>query len=175
MPIDGSKSDCCDQRIFQALFDRHAQELYNFLYYKFGAANTPEDLVQESFMKLWQNCKNIPPEKARSFLFTVARNRMLNQLDRKKTVLHHRKIPVKSYDHETPQYLLEGEEYLTRLQTALEELKEDQRVAFLLNRIEGKKHQEIAELLGVSRKTVEKRIYGALAELRKKLGDLQKF
>ena len=36
----------------------------------------------------------------------------------------------------------------------------------MLNRVEGKKHKEIAELLGISQKAVEKRIYGALNKLR---------
>jgi RNA polymerase sigma-70 factor (ECF subfamily) len=45
-------------------------------------------------------------------------------------------------------------------------------VAFLLNRIEGKKHREIAELLGISTKTVEKRIYGALKKLRNEIKEL---
>jgi RNA polymerase sigma-70 factor (ECF subfamily) len=36
----------------------------------------------------------------------------------------------------------------------------------MLNRVEGKKHKEIAELLGISRKAVEKRIYSALKQLR---------
>jgi len=48
----------------------------------------------------------------------------------------------------------------------LANLTEAQRVAFLMNRVEGKKHKEIAEILGISRKGVEKRIYTALEKLR---------
>ena len=46
---------------------------------------------------------------------------------------------------------------------------EEQRVAFLLNKVEGKKHAEIAELLGVTRKVVEYRIYSAFNILKKEL------
>ena len=67
---------------------------------------------------------------------------------------------------------MEESEYMQRLQSALESLSEDQRVTFLMNRIEGKKHQEIAEILGISRKAVEKRIYTALDKLRKQIGDI---
>ena len=56
---------------------------------------------------------------------------------------------------------------MQKYQTALENLTNGQREAFLLNRIEGKKHKEIAELLGISSKAVEKRIYSALKRLRK--------
>ena len=51
-------------------------------------------------------------------------------------------------------------------------MSEDQRVTFLLNRVEGKKHAEIAEMLGISQKAVEKRIYTALAQLRKHIKEL---
>ncbi len=39
----------------------------------------------------------------------------------------------------------------------------------MLNRIEGKKHQEIADMLGISRKGVEKRIYTAIAKIREQV------
>jgi RNA polymerase sigma-70 factor (ECF subfamily) len=45
-------------------------------------------------------------------------------------------------------------------------LTEGQRIAFLLNRIEEKKYSEIAEMLSISVKAVEKRIHGALVSLR---------
>ena len=62
---------------------------------------------------------------------------------------------------------------MDRYKRALEKLTEGQRVAFLLNRIEGKKHKEIAVLLNISTKAVEKRIYGALKSLRKEIEELK--
>ena len=111
------------------------------------------------------------PEKARSFLFTVANNSMLNELAKKKTVLAYNQQKVKSSTSESPQYVMEEKEYMNRLQNAIESLTEEQRVTFMLNRIEGKKHKEIAEMLGISRRAVEKRIYTALGILRKKVGE----
>jgi RNA polymerase sigma-70 factor (ECF subfamily) len=61
---------------------------------------------------------------------------------------------------------------MNRLQKAIEELTEEQRVAFLLNRVEGKKHREIADMLGISQKAVEKRIYKALESLQQKIGKI---
>ncbi|MDH3709713.1 MAG: RNA polymerase sigma factor [Cyclobacteriaceae bacterium] len=165
-------SDVCKESVFQEIFRKNAQDLHDFLYYKFGSENYPGDLVQEAFIKLWNNCSKVPPQKARSFLFTVARNQMLNELDKKKTVLKYQKQLSIDRDLETPQFKLEEREYMERLQRSIEELSEEQRVAFLLNRIEGKKHQEIADILGISRKAVEKRIYTALSKLRGKLEKL---
>ena len=159
----------CQEKVFNKIFNSLSKDLYNFLYYKYGQDNNPEVIVQIAFEKLWNNCKDVAPEKARSFLFTVANNEMLNSISRKKTVLNYRKQKTRDYTNETPSFLLEEKEYHDRLKKALEALTEDQRVTFLMNRIEGKTHQEIADLLGISRKAVEKRIYTTLSILRKKM------
>ncbi|WKZ59870.1 MAG: RNA polymerase sigma factor [Cyclobacteriaceae bacterium] len=160
----------CDEPVFRSIFERYSRDLYNFLYYKYGAENNPEDLMQEAFARLWDNCKKVSPEKAKSFLFTVANNQMLNDLARKKTVLNYQKDYTEAPPSVSPQYILEETEYLERLKGALEDLTEEQRVAFMMNRVEGLKHREIAERLGISQKAVEKRIYKAVESLQKKLG-----
>ena len=162
----------CNEEIFDGIFRAESKDLHNFLYYKFGGDNNPKDIVQEAFIKLWNNCAKVVPEKARSFLFTVANNHMLNELSKKKTALAYQKEKPKEYTIESPEYIMEGNEYMQKLQTALEDLTEEQRVTFLMNRVDGKKHQEIANLLGISKKAVEKRIYTALKILRTKLGNL---
>lgn len=161
--------DVCREQVFSDLFTRYAGDLHDYLYYKYGEENHPSDIVQSAFQKLWENCKNVVPGKARSFLFTVANNEMLNAISRKKTVLNYRLEKPEMQSGETPQFLMEEKEYHDRLQQALASLTEEQRVTFMLNRVEGKKHQEIAEMLGISKKAVEKRIYTALAILRKKV------
>lgn len=159
----------CKEKDFNSIFKAYSKALHDFLYYKYGESNNPQDIVQIAFEKLWENCVNVKPEKAKSFLFTVANNEMLNSISRKKTVINYRQQKFKGFTNESPEFLLEEKEYHIRLKKALEELSEDQRVTFLLNRVEGKKHQEIAEMLGISRKTVEKRIYTALSILREKV------
>lgn len=159
----------CNEQLFSKLFKTHAKNLHDFLYYKFGSHLNPQDKVQEAFIKLWENCKSVKPSKAKSYLFTVANNLMLNEVAHQKVVLKFQETKPKSSTNENPQFLLEENEYLQKLQKAISNLTEAQRVAFLLNRIEGKKHKEIAELLDISTKAVEKRIYGALKKLRKEI------
>ena len=163
-------NNVCKEKIFNEIFKSHAKDLHDFLYYKYGEDNSPQDIVQVAFEKLWKNCRNIPPGKAKSFLFTVANNEMINSISRKKTVLNFKLQKPKNYTDENPEFLMEEKEYHVRLQKALEELSEDQRVTFMLNRVEGKKHREIAEILGISQKAVEKRIYTALSILQEKVG-----
>lgn len=164
--------DTCDEAVFQGIFRKHSQNLYRFLHHKYGEDNNPKDVVQEAFVKLWNNCQNVRPEKARSFLFTVANNQMLNDISRRKTAFQYRQGNTRLHTSESPEYVYEENEYLSRLKKGLEELSEEQRVTFMLNRVEGKTHQEIADMLGVSKKAVEKRIYTALNVLRGKLGKI---
>lgn len=168
-----SPNNVCKEKIFNELFKAHAKDLHDFLYYKYGEDNSPQDIVQTAFEKLWKNCRDIPPEKAKSFLFTVANNEMLNAISRRKTTLNYRLQKPKEYTDESPEYLMEEKQYHDRLQNALEELTDEQRVTFMLNRVEGKKHREIAEILGISQKAVEKRIYTALKILKEKI-DIKK-
>lgn len=156
----------CDDQIYATVFNTHSKNLHDFLYYKYGEHFNPKDKVQDAFIKLWENCSKISFNKAKSFLFTVANNLMLNEAAHQKVVLKYQSITPKSHTNENPEFLLEENEYMQKLQIAISNLTESQRVAFLLNRIEGKKHKEIAELLNISTKAVEKRIYGALKKLR---------
>ena len=167
-----NQEDVCNEKVFHGLFQEYAEDLHRFLYYRFGTGYPVEDMVQDAFTKLWQNCKKVTVEKAKAFLFTVSRNQTLNEASKRSTALQYSKDFEIRYDQESPEYRMEEKEYMDQINEALESLTEAQRVAFMLNRVEGKKHQEIADILGISRKAVEKRIYGALSVLREKLGDI---
>lgn len=166
------KDHVCEEALYASLFKKHSKNLHDFLYYKFGSHLNPKDKVQDAFIKLWENCSKVSPEKAKSYLFTVANNLMLNEVKHQKVVLGFQKTKPKNYTSETPEFLMEESEYLVKLQKGLASLTEVQRTTFLLNRIEGKKHKEIAEMLDISTKAVEKRIYGALKKLRETIKEL---
>ncbi len=162
----------CEERLFTALFEKYAKDLHDFLFYKFGSHLNPKDKVQEAFVKLWENCASIPPDKAKSFLFTTANNLMLNEYAHQKVVLRHQQMQPKTHTNESPEFLLQEKEYAQKLENAISNLTEAQRVAFLMNRVEGKRFKEIAKLLDISTKAVEKRIYGALKKLRDDIEEL---
>jgi RNA polymerase sigma-70 factor (ECF subfamily) len=162
----------CEERLFSSIFNKHAKDLHNFLYYRYGDLLNPKDKVQEAFVKLWENCAKVSPDKAKSFVFTTANNLMLNDVAHQKVVLKHHQTKPKTYTNENPEFLMLESEYMDKLQKALSNLTEAQREAFMMNRIEGKRFKEIAEILGISTKAVEKRIYGALEKLRKVIKEL---
>lgn len=162
----------CEETLYSNFFKKYAEDLHSFLYYKYGDHLNPKDKVQEAFIKVWENCKNITPEKAKNYLFTVGNNLMLNEIKHQKVVLKFQQEKPKSHTNENPEFLMEEHEYSQKLQRAISNLTEAQRVAFLLNRVEGKKHKEIAQLLDISTKAVEKRIYGALKKLKEQIHEL---
>jgi RNA polymerase sigma-70 factor (ECF subfamily) len=87
-------------------------------------------------------------------------------------VLKYNQIGRKEATNETPEFLLEEKEFLDKLQVAISDLKEGQREVFLLNRIDKKTYKEIAEMLEISVKAVEKRMHLALVQLREKVGKI---
>jgi len=163
------KKNICDAKVFAHVYDTYSKDIHDFLYYKYGAQFNPKDKTQDAFIKLWDNCKNVTLSKAKSFLFTVANNMVLNDIKHQKVVLNHQKRAPKSHTNETPEFILEQEQFFERYKKVLASLNEEQRVAFLLNKVEGKKHGEIAEYLGVTKKVVEYRIYSAFNILKKEL------
>lgn len=164
--------DTCNPSSFQRFFNEQSDSLRNFMYYKSGDTGFAEDTVQESFIRLWKNCAKVPLSKAKSFLFTTANNIFLDRVKHKKVKLKFIQKKQRTSTNQDPQFLMEEKEFKTKLDRVINGLPEEQRTAFLLNRIDKLKYREIAELLNISQKTVEKRIHKALLILRKEIGKI---
>jgi len=159
----------CEEKVFERIYNAYSKKLHDYLYYKYGEQFNPNDKVQESFIKLWDNCEKVTFKKAKSFLFTVANNLILNEIKHQKVVLKYNRDFVIDHSNETPEFILEKEQFLDRYQKVLASLSKEQRIAFLLSKVEGKKHSEIAEMLEVTQKVVEYRIYSAFKILKNEL------
>ena len=152
--------------IFKSVFDEYYRPLKNFLYYKLADKDLAEDITQEVFIRTWDKRDTILLETVRSYLYKIANNLVINHFNSAKT-----RFELKLEDHdssvsESPQYVMEKEEFAAKLNRALENLPESQRVVFLMNRIDDLTYREIAERLDLSVKAVEKRMQGALESLR---------
>jgi len=167
--LESKKNDTvCDEEVFSGIFKATSKTVFNYIYYKFGNEEKSYDAVQEAFVKLWENCAKVAPEKAKSYVYTVANNLYLNVIKAEKVRLKYADKTLK-ITSETPEFLMEESEFKSKLDKALNDLPENQRITFLLNRIDGKKYKEIAEMEGVSVKAIEKRMHLALKSLREKI------
>lgn len=160
-------NDICEQAVFKKLFWTYARPLRNFLYYKCGDAAMAEDLVQEAYLRMWKVCQKVSYDKAKAFLFRVANNLFLDEIKHRQVVAKYQINVAEPVQNFTPQEALEENEFRERLEQAIAQLPAKSREVFLLNRLEGMKYKEIALLLNISVKAVEKRMHKALLELRK--------
>lgn len=166
------KNNVCEEKVFESIYKENAEDLHRLFYYKYGGEINAEDYVHEAFITLWKNCKDVALPDATGYLYRVAQNMMLNELKRNKTKKKvYEKARMRVVDYETPEYKVQENEYSQVFKNALDRLTEEQRVAFMMCKIENKKHAEVAELLGISRKSVEKRLYKAINHLKDVLGE----
>lgn len=164
-----SLSSVCEERVYAKVFRDYSKVVRNFIFFKCGNEAQADDLTQDAFVKLWKNCAKVPLDKVKAFLFTVVKNDFFNQVEHKKVVLKYQQAKRDTVNKETPEFVLREKEFQQELNDAINSLSEKQREVFLLNRIEKKKYREIAEMLGISQKAVEKRMHQAMLHLKSKI------
>lgn len=165
-------NNICNQKVFEKVYHTYAKDLKRFLYFKTQDIDLAEDIMQDTFVKLWDNCGEVSYDKTKSFLFTVAKNIFLNIKKHEKVVFNHQKNHLRKSNKESPEYLMIEKEFLVKIEEAIASLPEKQKEVFLLNRMEKKKYREIAEMLGISVKAVEKRMHFALVIMKEKIGNV---
>jgi RNA polymerase sigma-70 factor (ECF subfamily) len=129
-----------------------------------------DDLTQEVFMRLAGQSAPVELRRPEHYVFTLARNLVRDRARR----LHHRaaqrSLPLEEVELRcggaTPDQALEAQEKLGRATDVLASLKPATRQAFLLHRVHGYSHAEIAAATGVSVSMVEKHVMAAVAALR---------
>ena len=163
----------CNEEQFDAFYNEHARALRNFIYYKFGDADQSDDVLQESFIRLWKNCAKVTLDTAKGFLYRIAINLSTSLKRSEKVKLKYEERAVRSgADQESPEFRILEKEFMEKLTAAISSLPDKQREVFLMNRVEKKTYKEIAEISGVSVKAIEKTMHKALLKLRDKIGDI---
>ncbi len=158
----------CSDATFRSIFESHFKTLRNFLVYRFKDVERAEDTAQNAFVILWENCGKLKPEQAKSFLFTTAIRLSLNAIKHDKVVSNFElKSKPTGIHQESPEFILLEAELKVQLEKAINDLPEKQRTVFLMNRFDNHSYTEIADLLDLSVKAVEKRMHLALLSLRK--------
>ncbi|MGD9968229.1 MAG: RNA polymerase sigma factor [Hyphomonadaceae bacterium] len=147
------------------LFEEEAPRLMRFLR-RFGPRISAEDVRQEAFAKLVAAEEDIASPRA--YLTTTARNLALNDLRRQKNAATDAHADIETiapaYTADPEAQLIAAEE-AAAAEAALHALDPRLRDALLLHLVEGLTQPEVAKRLGVSRRTVQRYIEAALAQL----------
>jgi len=162
----------CHSKTFEFVYNTYAKDIRRFLFYKTQDIAEAEDILQDTFIKLWDNCSKIEYDKVKSYIYTVANNMFLNVKKHEKVVRKFSEQHKKSDNNESPEFIMIEKEFMEKLENTIFALPEKQREVFLLNRIEKKKYKEISQMLDISVKAVEKRMHQALLVMRKEIGNV---
>ena len=163
------------EKLLRQLSERYRLPLTAYFARRVGSRAEAEDLTQEVFLRMVRRLELEDVENVEAFVFRTAVN-LLRDRSRRDKSQSVRKVEFASrltdVDDLSPERVFDSRQSLTHVISVLEELDERTRDAFILHRLEGMKHAQIAELLGVSVSSVEKYIIKALTLLaRRTAGD----
>jgi RNA polymerase sigma-70 factor, ECF subfamily len=152
----------------EELYDRYAPRVYGLGIQLLGDRGLAEDLVQETFVRLWRSAPRFDPAKGSvpTFLFTLARRAAVDMWRRRNR--DGRRTPLDAEpaaDDDAFGELLMGLD----VRAALEELSEKHREVLELHYDDGLTQQQISERLAIPLGTVKTRTYHAMRALRDKL------
>ncbi|WP_298544892.1 sigma-70 family RNA polymerase sigma factor [uncultured Aquimarina sp.] len=154
---------------FSNLFDKHYNKLYNYAFKVLKETDLSEELVQETFIKLWENFENVKESERsiESFLITTLKNKIIDDFRKKQTRQKHTNLYALHITIETEiDKQWELVERIENIYTTLEQKTTD---IFKLSRDKGFTYKEISQKKGISIKTVELHISKALAAFKKGL------
>ncbi len=163
-----------DEAAYRSLFEHYYAALCLFAKRYIEDRDVREDIVQDVFFNIWEKRKSITANiSARNYLVTSVKNLSLNYLRKQSYIQEYQNKII-----ENPPLYSNGEEDLYTLNEleallakTLEKLPPEYRMAFEMSRMEQRSMEEIAEIMGVSIRTVERYRNKALEILKKELKD----
>ena len=159
-----------DKKAFNTLFRRYYPILCAYAH-RFVDLEDAEEIVQDVMLWLWENREILLIESSLSqYLLKMIYHRSLNRIAQKEV-----KYRADTLFYEKSQDFYQIEELTKRIHTAIAELPESYREAFIMHRFRDMSYKEIAQTLNTSTKTVDYRIQQALKLLRKELKEFLSF
>lgn len=142
--------------IFQDLYDRYHQDLYQFIYYMVKNRTTAEDLVQEVYIKVFKSYDTFKGESSpKTWMFSIARHVTIDFFRKEERRQNRSADYYEWHDHDEqlsdvqplPDEIAEKNEEIQLLYRCLDDCTEDQRVVVILRYIQELSIQETAEVL----------------------------
>ncbi|WP_299247373.1 sigma-70 family RNA polymerase sigma factor [uncultured Aquimarina sp.] len=156
---------------FSNLFDKHYSRLYNYAFKVLKEIDLSEELVQETFIKLWENFENIKESERsiESFLITTLKNKIIDDYRKKQTRKKHTDLYALNTSIEIQ--IDKQWELVQRIEDIYASLEQKTTDIFKLSRDKGLTYKEISKKKDISTKTVELHISKALTAFKKGLKD----
>ncbi len=147
--------------------DRYADGVYRFILKNLRDDARAQDVVQDSFEKLWLRHRAVRFDKARAYLFSTAYHTMIDTLRKEKNEDLVDEVPL-----QTEGYQDEYSGLKEILEEGLSRLPSDQRSVIMLRDYEGYSYQEIGQITGLGESQVKVYIYRARLFLKKYIGSM---
>jgi RNA polymerase sigma factor (sigma-70 family) len=149
--------------------DAFADNLFRFVLKNLKDESTAEDIVQDTFEKLWVKLEEVSAEKVKSYLFTSAYHTMIDYIRKEK-----RNVVTDPALISTGQDRTSYSDLAEVLDRAVQNLPEDQKAVVMLRDYEGYSYREIAGITGLSESQVKVYIYRARVYLKEYIGSVEK-
>lgn len=157
-----------NHKAFEDLFVAYFKRVKLFICGIIKSDADAEELAQDVFVKLWTNREAINIEKPLgAYLYTIAKNKAFNFLKHKSVEQAYTDSLPFHDDVATPEEVLFAREISLLVEMTVNEMPVQRRRIYILSREKGMSNNDIAEKLGISKKTVENQLSLALQELRK--------
>ena len=155
---------------FRQLYDLHFDSLCRFLTYYSNDRMMIEEVVQDVFVRLWEGRETLQIESIKTYLFTSARNKMLNCIrDRKRSNIFMEQWVQHEMEKRQGEECFDLDEFSSRAQAAIKTLPDKCRQIFNLSKTNNLTYKQIAKKLDISVKTVETQMGIALRKIREHL------
>ena len=156
---------------FEELIDRYRNQVFNFVFRILGSRDEAEDILQDTFMKIYQHLPRYKKQaRFSSYMFTIAHNLSMNRVNYRKRSQMKLDTLAQSDDmsitERTPDRQLRENEIGTVVHRAIEKLPPKYRAALVLSEFEGFSYKQISDVLSCSVGTVKSRIFRARDLLR---------
>jgi len=149
---------------FHTVYSLFNQKLYAYILKKTKSEYMAEEVVQLTFIRLWEKRKNLSLDFTISVqIFQMAGSILIDQLRKEAVNNRHLSIVENFPVPDTENFHSEN---LNALENAIEQLAPVRKKVFKLSKLEGYSYKEIAEMLSISPKTVENHMSKALKQLR---------
>jgi RNA polymerase sigma-70 factor (ECF subfamily) len=159
-----------DEAAFTELFAQHRDRVYSIAMRVLQFDEAAKDVVQETFINVWTYRQRLPDvNDFKAWISTVARNILFKRLRRQSYEVSYLKETIYTNHNNNPEQLFDSvrwNEMYNLLLQAVQLLAPQQRKVFELGRFEGMKHEEIADLLGISKESVKKHMMVAVKRIR---------